>query len=136
MSGEIQSDVVDKYRVVRAGIEREANRLLEAVDFADQAEKWAFIAIIMKHEDEKFPEIARRVQRGKVLEFRYRIPFESYMLATREERIRITCASLARCVSAMEEMGVSSADRAKFSAIVAGAEQGALAALAGEGRVG
>ncbi len=106
MSAEIQADVGDSYRVLSHAIENEVNRLLDAIALSEKAETWALIAVIMKIERTDYDEVVKRSCRGKVLEFRLKIPYTVFLLANNESRIRLIFDLLQRSVELMVKLKV------------------------------
>lgn len=122
MSGEIQADVADAYREARNAIESEIDRLLEDVSLMEKAEKWAFIAIIRKEDSPDYDEIVKRSSRGKVLEFRLKIPHAQFLAASPNERIDLILKALCRSVKLMGQLDVSAETTDRLQAILLRAE--------------
>jgi len=107
MSGEIQADVADANRETRRIVQTEINRLLEGVVIADNIDQWAFIAIIRAAAHPDFDEVVQRTNRGKVLEFRLKIPHGAFLSATPNHRISLVLEALSRSVTLMSQLKVS-----------------------------
>src|SRR5271165_3145107 len=123
MSGEIQADVGDAFRKASNAVEAELNRLLEGFVFGGKVEEWAFIAIIRKEDHPDYDEVTRKSSRGKVLEFRLKIPHAEFASASPHEQICLILKALSRSVTLMEKLGVSADVRSSLSAVLSRAEQ-------------
>jgi len=82
--------------------------LLEHISFGNRAEQWAYIAIIRTDDHPDYDEIAKRTSKGKVLEFRLKIPYAPFVSGSRNDRIRLVLRSLSRCISFMENLTITS----------------------------
>ena len=106
-SGEIERDAADPYCETMRSIESVICPLLEHVSFGNKAEQWAYIAIIRTDDHPDYDEVAKRTSKGKVLEFRLKIPFAPFVPGSRNDRIRLVLRSLSRCVSLMQNLTVT-----------------------------
>jgi hypothetical protein len=106
-SGEIEGDAFNPYRETMRAVESVIGPLLDHVSFGANAEKWAYIAIIRSVDHPDYDEVVRRSSKGKVLEFRLRIPYTAFLSGSRDDRIRLVLGSLARCVSLMENLRIA-----------------------------
>ena len=125
-SGEIEGDVFDFYREAIKTIEVSLNRILDEISLQDKSEKWAFIAIIREEDSPLYDEVVKKSSRGKVLEFRLKIPHAEFLAASPEERIALIFKTLSRSVDLMGQLGVSSDTQNALRAVLFRAEnQGA-----------
>jgi hypothetical protein len=122
-SGETQADVGDLYSQAMNVIEAELNRLLADVSFGGPAEQWAFIAIIRKEDSSLYDEVVKKSSRGKVLEFRLKIPHAEFLAASPSQRIRLIFHTLLRSVDHMRDIGVSGDTQNTLRAILSRAEK-------------
>jgi hypothetical protein len=107
MSGEIQADVAESFRKASNAVENVVNQLIEGVSFGGKIEEWTFIAIIRKEDHPLFDEVVKISSRGKVLEFRLKIPHSDFLSASQIEQTRLILRGLLRSVSLMEKLGVT-----------------------------
>src|SRR5262249_5180607 len=110
-------------------IEANINRLLDEVSLQDKADKWAFIAIIREEDNPDYDEVVKKSSRGKVLEFRLKIPHAEFLAASPEERVGLIFKSLSRSVDLMGQLGVSTDTQKALREVLFRAEnQGGLPA--------
>jgi hypothetical protein len=107
MSGEIQVDVNESFGKASNAIEGVVNHLIEDVSFGGKIEQWAFIAIIRKEDHPLFDEVVKKSSRGKVLEFRLKIPHTEFLSASPKEQTRLILKGLLRSVTLMDRIGLS-----------------------------
>ena len=118
MSGEIQKDVGDVYRIARKSVEQSVNDRLLHTTLETKTETWAFIAIITPDDHPDYPEIKKKDSRRKVLEFRLKIDHARFLHGTPEQRIEMLLDALKRSVSYMPELGVSQEDCTKLLSLL------------------
>jgi hypothetical protein len=106
-SGETQADVGDAFAKTMKLISAELNRLLADVSFGGKAEQWAFIPIILEEDNPDYDEVVKRSSRGKVLEFRLKIPHAEFLAANPAEKAGLIFKALTRSVDLMGQLGVS-----------------------------
>src|SRR5215831_13851398 len=106
-SGEIEGDAFDPYRETMRAVESVVGPLLEHISFGNGVEQWAYLAIIRTDDHPDYGEIAKRTSKGKVLEFRLKIPYAPFISSSQNERIRLVLSSLSRCVSLMENLTIT-----------------------------
>jgi len=121
-SGEIEGEASDPYRETMRAIVTVMCPLLEHVSFGNKAEQWAYIAIIRTDDHPDYDEVAKRTSRGKVLEFRLKIPYAPFISGTRNDRIRLVLRSLSRCISLMENLTIARDVQDRLRQIVLQAE--------------
>ena len=122
----MQADAGDSYRETMKIIDNELNRLLHGVSLGD-AEQWAFIAIMREADNPLFKEVVKKSSRGKVLEFRLKVPHAAFLSATRSGRLRLILEALSRSVALMSNLGIAPEIRNSLSEILAKAGQQLLA---------
>ncbi|MBA9901141.1 Imm44 family immunity protein [Burkholderia cepacia] len=127
MSGEVEADLADTYRVARNAIEPVVNRALEGIEFDQKTEKWTLIPIILSDTFlSGFPEIVKRSSKGTVLEFRLQIPHEEFKQASSEEKMAMLFDALSRSIDLMPKLKVSLESQTKFYAALAQARASLL----------
>ncbi|WP_423378183.1 hypothetical protein [Burkholderia sp. LMG 32019] len=115
MSGEVDADIGGGEHVARNVIEPIVNGCLDKISFLEGFEKWAFISIILSDKFlPGFPEVAKISSKGKVLEFRLRIPREIFKQASSEIKISMLFYALNRSVEMMSKLEVSPESQEKF----------------------
>jgi Immunity protein 44 len=125
-SGETQADVGDAFAKTMKAIASELNHLLAEVSLGGKVEQWAFIAIIREEDSPIYNEVVKRSSRGKVLEFRLKIPHAAFLAASPAEKIGLILKALARSVDLMGQLGVSTDTQNALRAVLFRAEnQGA-----------
>jgi hypothetical protein len=123
-SGEVQADVGNAYREAMKVIAAELNRLLDDLSFGEKAAQWAFIAIIRQEDSPDYDEVAKKSSRGKVLEFRLKIPHTEFLSANPSQRIALIFEALSRSVTLMGKLGVPTDTQSALRAILSRAEHG------------
>jgi hypothetical protein len=131
-SGEIEGDAFDPYRETMRAIQSVLCPLLEQISLGNRAEQWAYIAIIRTDDHPDYEEIVKRTSKGKVLEFRLKIPFAPFISGSRNERIRLVLRSLSRCVSLMENLAITREVQDVLHQILLKAEYALLDTSAGQ----
>jgi hypothetical protein len=117
-SGEIQADVDDSYSRIMNLLETELNQLLTDISFGGKAEQWAFIGIIRQQDSPNYDEVVRKSSRGRVLEFRLKIPHAEFLGASPKRQIGLILGALFRSVALMERLGVSADVRDRLQEIL------------------
>ncbi len=121
-SGEIERDAAELYCETMRSIKSVICPLLEHVSFGNTAEQWVYIAIIRTDDHPAYNEVAKRTSKGKVLEFRLKIPFAPFVSGSRNDRIRLVLRSLSRCVSLMENLTITREVQDKLRQVILRAE--------------
>jgi hypothetical protein len=106
-SGETQADVGDAFAKTMKAISAELNRLLADISFGGKVEQWAFIPIIREEDSPDYDEVVKKSSRGKVLEFRLKIPHAAFLAASPAQKIGLIHKALSRSVNLMGQLGVS-----------------------------
>jgi hypothetical protein len=81
MSGEIQGDVHDEYRLARQDIESSVNAVFSSFDYGDGLVKWYVIPTILEKTPEGYGEINRYVKKERSFESRPAIPHAEFKAA-------------------------------------------------------
>ncbi|HZF10935.1 MAG TPA: Imm44 family immunity protein [Thermoanaerobaculia bacterium] len=102
MTGEIQQTVYDAYRAVRHDIETAWNAELAATSYGAEVETWAYLAILGAPGG--YPELWQYRPHDGTLEFRLRVPFETFRSAPPLGQSKLIGASLCRSVELMPEV--------------------------------
>jgi hypothetical protein len=110
MSGEIQADVADAYRVARKSIEEAVNQRLQAVKLSTPFQKWAFIAIIRAEDHPDYGEVKQKDTKRGVIEFRLKVEHQAFLNADAGHQKQLIIEALKRSVSMMAQMGVAEHD--------------------------
>jgi hypothetical protein len=118
MSEEIQADVADAYMLTRKNIEATINENLSKCSLSENFVEWAFIAIVRREDHPDYQEIKKKHVKRKVLEFRLKIDYADFLRSSEPRRIELIINALKRCIALMEELGVSTEDRAKLSKVL------------------
>jgi hypothetical protein len=123
MSGEIDVDLNGSEKVARKKIEPVMNELLSGAS-VDNVERWSFIAIILS---EKFldgvPEIVRKNNRRKELEFRLHISHGEFKESDEQHRISMMLDAVERSIGLMDSLKVSDSNKEIFLDAVNGARR-------------
>jgi hypothetical protein len=107
MSGEVQADIAEPYRITSNAIEAEVNRLLATASLETQAREWDVISIILDERiSNQYPEVAKKSARGQSLEFRLSIPHAEFLEGSPSQRTSLIFGVLSRSVVLMGK-GVS-----------------------------
>jgi hypothetical protein len=122
-SGEIEGDAFDPYREAMKEIEGTLSPLLEGISFGPRIEQWAFIAIIRSEDHPDYDEVVKKSSRGKVLEFRIKIPYGDFVSASRNGQRLLALQALSRSVRLMGNLGVSAQTQALLQDVLSRAEQ-------------
>lgn len=110
MSAEMMDDVADAYRACRKEIEGKVNLLLVESNLLLGVEKWAFIAIIREVDSPDFVEVVKRGGKGKVLEFRLKIPYVDFRDGSGAQRVSLIFDALLRSAELMKDLKVLAED--------------------------
>lgn len=110
MSGEIQNDVYEEYRLARQSIEHEINNCIGNKVYGKGLKEWAYIAIIRAQDSEDYNEMAEYSKKKKETEFRLKIDHDSFLNGSPKERLRLLSNSLLRSLKMMPDIGVINVD--------------------------
>jgi hypothetical protein len=106
MSGETAFEAGEAFREAWPPIEEAVNRVLADRDVQANVDTWVFIAIL-RPENLALPERARLDRRDRIVEFRYRIPYDAFVAAPLAARRGMLLTSLARSLGEMARLGVT-----------------------------
>jgi hypothetical protein len=127
MSGEVEADLADSYRISRNSVECAVNLDLENTLFSEKFEKWAVIPVILSDTFiSGFPEIVKLSSKGKVLEFRLQVAYTEFKKASSERRLAMIFDALSRSVDLMPKLKVSPESQEKFRAALVTARSALL----------
>ena len=118
MSGEIDHDVAEPYRLIRMRLEDEINKLLSQCEFNNDVDKWAYLAIITNLAGDSYPEIARYSPKKKIAEFRLKINHDNFKNSDDKKRYKLVVESLIRSIYMFKEINVPAFDAAKLIAAI------------------
>jgi|SRR6185312_441722 len=110
MSGEIDSDVYDAYRLVRIPLEEQVNELLRSGNYGGNVDVWAVIPMITKIADPDYKEISRLSKDRLTAEFRLRIPHDAFLAASPSEQRGMVVEMLVACVIRMPTLRITGLD--------------------------
>ncbi len=111
MSGEIQNDVGDCYRVARNTIEAVLNQHVEGKDYGEGLKEWAYIAIILKPGfDEYYLEIKRYRKKKREVEFRLKINYKKFLKGNSKTHLKMVAESVLRSFDLMRQMNIKDCD--------------------------
>ena len=110
MSGEIDSDVYDAYRLVRIPLEKQVNDLLSSGNYDGNVDVWAVIPMITKISDPDYKEISRLSRDRRTAEFRLRIDHDAFLAAVPDEQRRLVLEMLVACVLRMPALRIIGLD--------------------------
>jgi hypothetical protein len=111
MSGEIQNDVGDYYRIARNIIEPVLNQCVEGKSYGEGLKEWAYLAIILKPGiDEYYPEIKRYRKKKREVEFRLKIDHAKFLEGDSKMHLKLLSQSVLRSLELMKEMNIKNFD--------------------------
>ncbi|MAD45085.1 MAG: hypothetical protein CMI02_03820 [Oceanospirillaceae bacterium] len=99
MSGEIDISISDKYREIRSVLERKLNDELVCLNV--DLDKWVYVAIIRKSEDECYPEVRKVHKKKSTYESRLKIKYEDFLNSGMKDAFRLVVSSLKSAVDSM-----------------------------------
>jgi hypothetical protein len=103
MSGEIEGDVYDSYRVARNEVEKRLNSTLENNSYG-LLELWGVIPIIREVESAAYCEIKKYRKKKREFEFRLKIDYATFKGADDLEKRKIIMAVLLRSIDEMRTL--------------------------------
>jgi hypothetical protein len=110
ISGEVQSEVGNVYRIAMLKIEQVFNAHLAEHRFGSGLVKMAYIAIIRRIDSPTFDEVKKYRTREHSAEFRLKILFKDCLLADTAEMTRLVAASLHRAITLLKDMRIPDFD--------------------------
>jgi Immunity protein 44 len=118
MSGEIQSDIADEYRLARKDVEVAVNAALGASNYGDGLSKWSLIAIILEEDHPDFDEVKRYRKKERNFEFRLKISHAEFKATDSVGRRKLIVEALLRSIAEMRRLAIRSIDSAKLESDV------------------
>jgi hypothetical protein len=119
MSGELQEDVGEAYRVARNEIEAKLNARIATCDYGSGVTEWAFIAIILKPTiGQDYPEIQKYSKRKKEVEFRLKIDHDTFSKSSARQQRGLVWRALLTSVQLMRHLKIQDCDHEKLFADV------------------
>ncbi|SRR5665213_2689127 len=112
MSGEIQGDVGDDFRMARTEIEKILGESVETYN-SEGVKEIALIPIIMKYEDPDFDEVKKYRKSKKELEFRLKINHATFRKGDMKMKKRLIFDLFIKCLNYSNEMKIKDFDRNK-----------------------
>lgn len=118
MSGEIDADVSDAYRLLSIDIEKEINLHLSQNDYGSNVSDWAVIPMITSIAQGLNPEVAKFNRKQKNAEFRLIIDHPSFLRANVTCRRNMILRVLERSVALFPKIGVKDFDVLRLSTAI------------------
>lgn len=118
MSGELQADVGEAYRIISRELERVINAPLKGIDYSvGQIVKWALIPIILSPRTERstgYAEVRKYHRKRRVIEFRLKIDHAPFKAADDLGKRRMIFAMILRSVEEARSMKLPPFDFDRF----------------------
>lgn len=119
MSGEIEGDVYDDYRVARNEVEDAVNAAIRDSGFGALKE-WGLIPIILDDNDPNYPEIKRYRKKAQEFEFRLAIDHATFKAADTRGKRKLIMSSILRSIDEMRKLVPKGIDYARLENDVRG----------------
>ncbi len=110
ISGEIQSDVGDDFRLAANEVEGAVNITLNGSDFGNDFGRLCLIPIVLDEDDPDYNEIRRHHKKRQDFEFRLKIPHAVFKAASPLGQRRLVMQNILRAVDEMRKMRVKDVD--------------------------
>ena len=117
MSGEIEGDVYDEYRVARNEVEELINAAIGASSYGS-LKLWGLIPIILDDNDPNYPEIKRYRKKIQEFEFRLKIDHATFKAADDLGKRKLIVAALLRSIDEMRRLVPKGIDYARLESDV------------------
>jgi Immunity protein 44 len=114
MSGEIEGDVYDSYRIARNEVEATILAGLQALDFGNGFKRLTLIPIIREVDHPDYDEVRRYHKRDRDFEFRLRISHAAFKVADAVGQRRLIVENILRAVDEMRKLRVKDVDCEKL----------------------
>ncbi|WP_436716944.1 Imm44 family immunity protein [Roseiconus lacunae] len=117
MSGECDVKVYDDYRIVRAQIEKDVNRILKSNDYGSGVKKLNVIPIILSKaaQNDLFNEIKRFDRKKRESEFRLHVSLARFRSATLTEKYDLIRDLIIRSIHLMKDFDITDFDFERLS---------------------
>ena len=124
MTSETMADVGSAVNNAKKQVETHVNQFLKEADIDDIADEWMLILIVMVIDLEKsFPEGVRKINKGKILEFRLQMPHKIFLAANEKEQVTMVFDCLFRSIDLMVTLKVKQETQAALRTVLAKARQ-------------
>ena len=114
MSGEIEGDVYDEYRVARNGVEPAVKEALTGKDFGVGFKQLSIIPVLREHDHPDYDEVRRYHKKRRDFEFRLKISHAAFKAADAVGHRRLIMENILRAVEEMKKMRIKDVDCAKL----------------------
>lgn len=119
MSGEIEGDVYDDYRVACNEVDDAVNLAIRESNFG-AVKEWAVIPIILDDNDPNYPEVKRYRKKSQEFEFRLVIEHAAFKAADTLGKRKLIMASILRSIDEMRKLAPKGIDYARLENEVRG----------------
>jgi hypothetical protein len=110
ISGEIQAEVGNVYRVASLQIEKAFNAHFVELAFGSGLVSLTYLSIIRRIESTTYGEVKKYRKKERSAEFRLKIPLDVCLLADTSEMTRLIAKSLHRAIDLLKEMQIPDFD--------------------------
>jgi hypothetical protein len=114
ISGEIQADVGDDFRLAANEVQDTVNAALNGVDFGGDFARLCMIPIVRLIDSPVYKEVRRYHKKDRDFEFRLKIPHAAFKAAGALEQRRLIVENILRAVDEMKKMRVKDVDCQKL----------------------
>jgi len=114
ISGEIQGDIGEPYRIARNEVESAVLAGLRGLDFGKGFSRLSLIPIVLGEHGPDYGEIRRYHKKRQVFEFRLKIPHADFKAADPIGQRRLIMENILRAVDGMKKMRVKDVDCEKL----------------------
>ena len=116
ISGEIESEVANVYRISTLAIRRAFNAQFTDRSFGSGLVEMTYVAIIIRLNSPSYCEVKKYSKKQRSAEFRLKIPLDTCLLADIAEMTQLAAASLHRAIVYLKEMKIPDFDYEAFEA--------------------
>lgn len=114
MSGELQADIDDAYRITRNEMESMINAAIADMDYGKNVMKWALIPIILNFEDPVYHEVRKHHKARKVIEFRLKINHAAFKQADDLGKRKLIFQTILRSIDLARSMKLENFNLDRF----------------------
>ena len=118
MSGEIEGDVYDDYRVARSELEAAMNAAFESSNYGDGLKKLALIPIIRETDHPTYCEVNKYWKKDRSFESRLKIPHAEFKAASDVEKRKLIVDHILRSIEELRRRRIPGIDCAKLESDV------------------